>query len=50
MEDWKFGCKWMSAAESDGKVLERTAYGPVLQFLRWLGFMNADADVSEGHH
>ncbi|KAL3904566.1 MAG: hypothetical protein SGILL_010016 [Bacillariaceae sp.] len=44
---WNFVWKWNSVA-GDDKVLERTAYAPVLQFLRGLG-LNAD-DVSEGRH
>ena len=44
---WNFHWKWISV-ESDDRVLERSSYKPVLQFLRGLG-LKAD-DVSEGQH
>ncbi|CAB9530179.1 hypothetical protein (Partial), partial [Seminavis robusta] len=44
---WKFSWAW-STNENDDRVLERTSYAPVLQFLRSLDILAED--VSDGQH
>jgi len=43
---WKFSWQWKSAASIDDRVLERTSYKPVQEFLRSIGLFCLD--VSEG--
>ena len=47
-DEWKFSWKWKSGTNMDDRVLERTSYKPVENFLRGVGLFCVD--VSEGQY
>ena len=47
-DEWKFAWNWKSGTNMDDRVLERTSYKPVEQFLRGVGLFCVD--ISEGQY